>query len=53
MKMEINGLEKIALRTRESSPSTKAPIGKTIQTLVCHETHAQKFTPHHITYTHD
>jgi hypothetical protein len=47
------GLEKFALRTRCNSPSTKAPIGKIIQTLVCHEPHAQKFTPHHLTYTHE
>jgi hypothetical protein len=47
------GLERFASWTKDRSPSTKAPIGKTIQTLVCHEPHAQEFTPHHITCTHD
>jgi hypothetical protein len=31
----------------------KAPIGKIIQTLVCHEPHAQNFNPRHISYKHD
>ena len=47
------GLEKIALRVRCNSPSTKAPIGKIIQTLLYHEPHAQNFIPCHFTYTHD
>jgi hypothetical protein len=50
---KISGLGKIASWTKGSSPSTKAPIDKTIQTLVCHEPHAKKFTPHHPTCTHD
>jgi hypothetical protein len=47
------GLEKCCITwMKGSSPSTKAPINETIQTLVCHEPHAQKFTPLHFTCTH-
>jgi hypothetical protein len=51
--LKTNGLGQIALQTKGISPSKKVPIGKTIQTFVWHEPHAQEFTPHHIKCTHD